>query len=100
MTNEFPFNFLYKFFKTYLKNDEIYKNNRQYHSDRKDEKYLIKGKKVAIVDDVISTGESLAGLEALVKKAGGTVYKRAFVLAEGDAKNREGIIFLNSIPLL
>lgn len=61
---------------------------------------LIKGKKVAIVDDVISTGESLAGLEALVEKAGGTVYKRAFVLAEGDAKNREGIIFLNSIPLL
>jgi adenine phosphoribosyltransferase len=61
---------------------------------------LIKGKKVAIVDDVISTGESLAGLEALVVKAGGTVYKKAFVLAEGNAKDREDVIYLQNIPLL
>jgi len=61
---------------------------------------LIKGKKVAIVDDVISTGESLLGLEQLVEKAGGIVYKRAFVLAEGDSKNKEGIIYLATIPLL
>jgi adenine phosphoribosyltransferase len=61
---------------------------------------LIKGKKVGIVDDVISTGESLAGLVALVEKAGGIVYKKAFVLAEGDSKNLDGIIYLDTIPLL
>lgn len=61
---------------------------------------LIKGKKVAIVDDVISTGGSLMGLEALVEKAGGIIYKRAFVLAEGDAKDREGVQYLATIPLL
>lgn len=61
---------------------------------------LIKGKKVGIVDDVISTGESLAGLVALVEKAGGIVHKKAFVLAEGDSKDLEGIIYLDTIPLL
>lgn len=61
---------------------------------------LICGKKVAIVDDVISTGNSLEGLEKLVKAAGGTVVKRAFVLAEGDAKERRDIVFLDTIPLL
>ena len=61
---------------------------------------LIKGKKVAIVDDVISTGESLLGLESLVEKAGGIIYKRAFVLAEGDSKNRDDIVYLAAIPLL
>ncbi len=61
---------------------------------------VLKGKKVGIVDDVISTGESLLGLEALVEKAGGIIYKKAFVLAEGDAKNRDDIIFLQAIPLL
>lgn len=61
---------------------------------------LIKGKKVGIVDDVISTGESLKGLEKLVEKAGGTVYKKMFVLAEGNAKERKDVIFLASIPLL
>lgn len=61
---------------------------------------LIKGKKVAIVDDVISTGESLKGLESLVLKAGGIITKKAFVLAEGDASNRDDVIYLASIPLL
>ena len=61
---------------------------------------LIKGKKVAIVDDVISTGESLKGLEALVTKAGGIVNQKLFVLAEGDAKNRDDVKFLATIPLL
>ena len=61
---------------------------------------LIKGKKVGIVDDVISTGASLKGLEALVEKAGGTVYKKAFVLAEGDAADRKDVIYLAKIPLL
>ena len=61
---------------------------------------LIRGKKVAIVDDVVSTGESLKGLESLVEKAGGIVYKKAFVLAEGEAKNMKDIIYLATIPLL
>ncbi len=60
---------------------------------------LVKGKKVGIVDDVVSTGASLAGLEALVKKAGGIVHKKAFVLAEADAADREDVIFLATIPL-
>lgn len=61
---------------------------------------LIKGKKVGIVDDVISTGASLKGLEALIEKAGGIVYKKAFVLAEGDAADRKDVIYLAKIPLL
>ncbi len=61
---------------------------------------LIKGKKVAVVDDVISTGGSLQGLEALVRKAGGELVKRVFVLAEGDAAQRDDVIFLATIPLL
>lgn len=61
---------------------------------------LIKNKKVAIVDDVVSTGGSLTGLENLVKKAGGIITKKAFVLAEGDAKNRDDIIYLATIPLI
>ena len=61
---------------------------------------LIKGKKVAIVDDVVSTGASLLGLEALVEKAGGILHKKAFVLAEGDAAKRDDIIYLGVIPLL
>jgi adenine phosphoribosyltransferase len=61
---------------------------------------LIKGKKVAIVDDVISTGESLKGLEDLVEKAGGIVYKKLFVLAEGNSKDRKDVQYLATIPLL
>ncbi len=61
---------------------------------------LIKGKKVVIIDDVISTGESIKGLENLVEKAGGIVHQQLFVLAEGEAKNRTDIEFLASIPLL
>ena len=61
---------------------------------------LIKGKKVAIVDDVISTGESLKGLETLVQKAGGIITKKLFVLAEGDAADRKDVNFLAKIPLL
>ena len=60
---------------------------------------LIKGKKVGIVDDVVSTGASLIGLEDIVKKAGGIVHKKAFVLAEADAAERKDVIFLDSIPL-
>ncbi|MBR2480176.1 MAG: adenine phosphoribosyltransferase, partial [Clostridia bacterium] len=61
---------------------------------------LIKGKKVAIVDDVISTGGSLKGLELLVEKAGGIIVDRLFVLAEGDASNRDNVKFLATIPII
>lgn len=63
-----------------------------------DYKYL-KGKRVLIVDDVISTGESLTAIETLVKKAGGIVAGKACVLAEGEASKRSDIIFLESLPL-
>ncbi len=61
---------------------------------------LLKGKRVGIVDDVISTGGSLKGLEALVEKAGGKIVKKITVLAEGDAAKRPDIEFLGVIPLL
>ena len=61
---------------------------------------LLKGKKVGIVDDVVSTGASLLGLEALVDKAGGIIHKKLFVLAEGDAANRDDVIYLAQIPIL
>ena len=60
---------------------------------------LLKGKKVGIVDDVVSTGASLRGLEMLVEKAGGIVHKKAFVLAEADAADRTDVIYLASIPI-
>lgn len=60
---------------------------------------LIRGKKVGIVDDVVSTGASLLGLEALVEKAGGIIHKKAFVLAEADAADRKDVIYLATIPL-
>ncbi|MBQ1473892.1 MAG: adenine phosphoribosyltransferase [Ruminococcus sp.] len=59
----------------------------------------MKGKRVLIVDDVISTGESLKALEALVNKAGGEIVGKAAVLAEGDAADRDDIIFLEKLPV-
>lgn len=59
----------------------------------------MKGKRILIVDDVISTGESLRALEKLVEAAGGIVSGKAAVLAEGDALNREDIVFLNPLPV-
>lgn len=61
---------------------------------------LLKGKRVAIVDDVVSTGAALYALENLVANAGGNVVCKAFVLAEGEAKNRDDIVYLADIPLL
>ena len=60
---------------------------------------MMKGKRILIVDDVISTGESLAALEALVEKAGGEIVGRMAILAEGDAQDREDIIYLEKLPL-
>ena len=58
----------------------------------------IKGKRVALIDDVISTGQSLKALERLVEKAGANVVAKAAILAEGDAKDRKDIIFLEALP--
>ena len=60
---------------------------------------LMKGKKILIVDDVISTGESLKALEALVEKAGGEICGRMAILAEGDAQERPDLIYLEKLPL-
>ena len=60
---------------------------------------LMTGKKILVVDDVISTGESLKALEALVEKAGGIICGRMAILAEGDAIDREDIIYLEPLPL-
>lgn len=61
---------------------------------------LLKGKKVGIVDDVVSTGNSLKGLEELVRMSGGTIQRRAFVLAEGESMKRDDIVYLAPLPLL
>lgn len=61
---------------------------------------LIKGKRIAIIDDVISLGDSIRAVEELVTKAGGTVVCRAAVLAEGDAADRDDIVYLEKLPLI
>lgn len=60
---------------------------------------MIRGKRILLVDDVISTGESLTGLESLVEKAGGIVAGRMAILAEGEAQEREDLIYLERLPL-
>ncbi|WMJ79015.1 phosphoribosyltransferase family protein [Sedimentibacter sp. MB35-C1] len=59
----------------------------------------IKGKRVAIIDDVISTGESIAAIERLVNSVGGIVTAKAAILAEGDASKRDDIVFLEALPV-
>lgn len=60
---------------------------------------FLKGKRVLIVDDVISTGQSIKALEKLVQEAGATIVGKAAVLAEGEAKNDKSIIYLEELPL-
>ncbi len=60
---------------------------------------MLRGKRVLLVDDVISTGESVIALEKLTEAAGGKVAGEAAVLAEGDAAKRDDIIFLEELPL-
>lgn len=61
---------------------------------------LIKGKRVAIIDDVISTGESIAAIEQLVTLAGGETVARASILTEGSASMRDDLIYLEQLPML
>ena len=72
-------------------------NSQKLYLNNRDAK-KIKGKRIALVDDVISTGQSLKALERLVEKAGGKVLAKAAILAEGDAKDRKDIIFLEALP--
>ncbi len=65
----------------------------------REESNMIKGKRILIVDDVISTGDSLKALEKLVEKAGGIVAGKAAILAEGAAADRKDIIFLEKLPV-
>lgn len=65
----------------------------------KEKSEMIKGKRVLIIDDVISTGESLIALEKLTEAAQGQIAGKAAVLAEGDAAERDDIIFLEKLPL-
>jgi len=60
---------------------------------------LMRGKRILIVDDVISTGESLRALEELVTQAGGNICGRMAILAEGDAQTRDDLIYLQKLPI-
>lgn len=64
-----------------------------------DKAEMLRGKRVLIADDVISTGESLKALEKLTETAGGIICCKAAVLAEGDAADRDDIVFLEKLPL-
>ncbi len=64
-----------------------------------DERQILAGKRILIVDDVISTGESVAALEQLVDTVGGTLVGKMAVLAEGEAADRKDITFLEYLPL-
>lgn len=64
-----------------------------------DDAAYLRGKRVLIVDDVISTGESLHALEELVLQSGGEIAGRMAILAEGDATERDDIIYLEKLPL-
>lgn len=60
---------------------------------------FMRGKRVVLIDDVVSTGESMRALEELVQKAGGNIVGRMAILAEGDATKRDDLIYLEKLPL-
>ena len=64
-----------------------------------DDADAMRGKRVLIVDDVISTGESLKAVEKLVTQAGGIIVGKMAILAEGAAQERDDIIYLEKLPL-
>lgn len=60
---------------------------------------LLKGKRAAIVDDVISTGSTLEGMRTIIEKAGATVTVVAAIFTEGDPKQWEQVVSLGNLPL-
>ena len=66
--------------------------------DEKD-RALIKGKKIAIVDDVISTGSTLEGMRTIIEKAGGAITLQAAIFTEGDPQHWKDIIALGNLPV-
>ena len=64
-----------------------------------DDAAMMKGKRILVVDDVISTGESLMAIEKLVEAAGGIVAGRMAILAEGEAQDRQDIVYLEKLPV-
>ena len=66
----------------------------------RDDAQAMRGKRIVIVDDVISTGESLLAVEKLIQEAGGIVAGKMAILAEGDAAGRDDILYLKELPLL
>lgn len=94
-----------KALKLYMKNPHS-TEVRSITTDKKQVLYIdqsdidkMNGKRVLIIDDVISTGESLFAVEKLVKESGGTVVGRMAILAEGDAEFRDDIMYLEKLPL-
>lgn len=91
--------------KVYMRNPiEASVNSITTHNEQKlyfgeNDAEFLKGKRVLIVDDVISTGQSLEALEKLVEQTGAQIVGKAAVLAEGDAKDRDDIYFLDELPL-
>ena len=83
----------------YTEVDSITTENKQRLCIGKEEIDALRGKRVLIVDDVISTGESLAALEGLVNNVGGNIVGKMAVLAEGDAIGRKDITYLAPLPL-
>ena len=73
-------------------------NRQMLFIDQNDADFM-RGKRVLIVDDVISTGESLKAVEKLVAEAGGTVVGKMAILAEGPAMHRDDILYLETLPL-
>ncbi len=83
----------------YVEDESITTAGRQRLYLDKPDLELLKGKKVLLVDDVISTGGSMKALQELVKLAQGTVIGQMAILAEGDAADRKDIIYLEKLPL-
>ncbi len=79
--------------------DSITTENRQILCIGQKESDAMRGKRVLVIDDVISTGESLAALEKLIDQVGGKIVGRMAVLAEGDAMARDDITCLAPLPL-